>query len=404
MGCVFKRKGSKYWQATYKDVSGRQRYASTGTTSKRDAQAHLAGLVAEQEKLKRQKLDESDELLDLLQQAVAEARKGRLSPARVRLYIHKVSVITNGSAAGPIVLRDWVKTWLKGREARIGDSTMARYEQNLHGMLKQFGPLADRDIASLTPEHIEKAMTELRRQGLRASTINYKLGDLRSCLEEARNRGLIERNAAKLVHKLPEEDSIIRAPFTRDEIAKLIAESDPEWGGFIRVAAYTGLRLGDVRDIKVKDYDPTTRLLSVRMKKRKRGSTPKIVQVPLAAPVRQWFSDFVSTKFPGDQVFARLSGIPTSTLSTQFSRLMEKAGVSREIELPGGLMARRSFHCLRHTFVSWLAEGDVAPEIRKRLAGHTTDKVHEIYTHRSVDALAAAIDTLPDLTGSGEAA
>lgn len=404
MGCLFKRKGSPYWQAKYKDASGEDRYASTGTTSKREAQAHLAGLIADQEKLKRQKLDESDELLDLLHRAVAEGRKGRLSPARVRLYIHKISVIANGAAQGPATLRDWVNTWLKSRQNRISDSTEMRYHQNLKGLLRQFGSIADKDIVALTPEHIEKAMQELRQEGRRASTINYKLNDLRSCLEEARNRGLIDRNVAKLVHKLPEEDSIVRAPFSGLEIGKLIQEASAEWSGLILVAAYTGLRMGDVRDIKVKDFDATAKLLTVQMKKRKRGSRPRIVQVPLADPVRCWFEAAVAGKSAEEPVFPELAGLPASTLSTQFRRIMDRAGVRREIELPGSITAQRSFHCLRHTFVSWLAESDVPPEIRKRLAGHTTDKVHEIYTHRSMDALAAAIEKLPGISAPNEAA
>ncbi|MEP2774415.1 MAG: site-specific integrase [Luteolibacter sp.] len=397
MGFLFKRKNSKYWQANYKDASGRERYASTGTTSKREAQNHLASLVAEQNRLRQQGLSDSDPLLEILQKAVSEARKGLLTPARLQVHLRKVSVITNGVAQESMTLRGWVESWLRSKRPLVGDSTYYRYQTNLDAVMEKLGAVAEGDMHAITPEQVEAVVRSFRSEGSRASTVNLKLADLRSTLEDARNRGFVERNVAKLVHKLPEEDSIVRAPFTLGEVRQLLAGAGHEWRGCILFAAYTGLRLMNVVGISAKDIDPMKKLLTIQMKKRKRGSKLKILQIPLTDPVFDWFKAAKLTEMSSDPLFPVLSTLPNSTLSTQFARLMTKTGVAREIELPGGVAARRSFHCLRHTFVTWLAESDVSPEIRKRLAGHTTDKVHEIYTHRSTDALAAAIGGLPDI-------
>jgi integrase len=80
----------------------------------------------------------------------------------------------------------------------------------------------------------------------------------------------------------------------------------------------------------------------------------------------------------------------------QFGAIMKKAGVTKEIELPGGIKAVRSFHSLRHTFASMLAEADVHADVRQKLTGHSSSKIHQRYTHHD-EALDRAVGMLPDL-------
>ena len=85
---------------------------------------------------------------------------------------------------------------------------------------------------------------------------------------------------------------------------------------------------------------------------------------------------------------------------------MKRAGVARKVKLPGGIEASRSFHSLRHSFTSWLAEADVHSDIRRKLTGHKSSGIHDIYTHHD-ESLARAIEELPDfqnLTEEGESA
>ncbi len=73
---------------------------------------------------------------------------------------------------------------------------------------------------------------------------------------------------------------------------------------------------------------------------------------------------------------------------------MKKAGVPKEIEIASDQMASRSFHSCRHTFTSWLTEAGVAADLRMKLTGHKTDKMHAVYTHHTDEALAAAVGML----------
>jgi integrase len=94
--------------------------------------------------------------------------------------------------------------------------------------------------------------------------------------------------------------------------------------------------------------------------------------------------------------FPKLSKVVPGTLSTTFKRIMASAGVPQEVNLPGGVKARRSFHSLRHSFASWLAEADIHADVRQKLTGHSSSKIHARYTHHD-EALDRAVGTLPEL-------
>jgi hypothetical protein len=124
---------------------------------------------------------------------------------------------------------------------------------------------------------------------------------------------------------------------------------------------------------------------------KKTAKSRRSVRIPMTPPVAAWISNRQGAFFP------ELSTKTTSTHSTNFPRLMNKAGVAREVTLPGGIKARRSFHSLRHSFASWLAEADVHSDVRRRLTGHRSEGIHDRYTHHD-ESLVRAIGELPDLS------
>jgi len=123
----------------------------------------------------------------------------------------------------------------------------------------------------------------------------------------------------------------------------------------------------------------------------KTDRTRKMIRVPLTPPLLAWIGERKGLFFP------RAAVVTSATLSTQFPRIMARAGVPAKIILPGGIEASRSFHSLRHSFTSWLAEADIHADVRQKLTGHSSAGVHARYTHHD-SALERAVLTLPDLT------
>ncbi len=116
----------------------------------------------------------------------------------------------------------------------------------------------------------------------------------------------------------------------------------------------------------------------------------KVIAVPLTPPCIAWIGDRKGDFFP------TIKSQNAGTTSMQFSSIMGKANVPKQIELPGGLPASRSFHSLRHTFASWLAEADIHADVRQKLTGHSSSKIHARYSHHD-ESLDRAVASLPTL-------
>src|SRR5205814_8596179 len=86
-------------------------------------------------------------------------------------------------------------------------------------------------------------------------------------------------------------------------------------------------------------------------------------------------------------------------LSGRFNSIMEKAGVEgKRTQASGGRkLSSLSFHSLRHSFNSALANAGVSQEIRQKLTGHASAEMNAIYTHHELEPLRAAIHVIPSL-------
>ena len=85
-----------------------------------------------------------------------------------------------------------------------------------------------------------------------------------------------------------------------------------------------------------------------------------------------------------------------------FKRIMAAAGIDAGVAreragAAGRNVSRLSFHSLRHSFTSQLANAGVPAEVRQQLTGHSDLSSHRIYTHLEVDTLGKAIAALPAL-------
>jgi integrase len=104
-------------------------------------------------------------------------------------------------------------------------------------------------------------------------------------------------------------------------------------------------------------------------------------------------------------LFASLAGKSTSGksgLSQMFKRLMERAKVRGEIVRErqgesGRSVSTLSFHSLRHTLVSLMANAGVPVEVRQKFTGHASAEMNQHYTHHEIETLRAAVEKLPTL-------
>jgi len=82
---------------------------------------------------------------------------------------------------------------------------------------------------------------------------------------------------------------------------------------------------------------------------------------------------------------------------------MERARVSGEVARErkghaGRTVNTLSFHSLRHTLTSIMANAGVPVEVRQKFTGHASAEMNARYTHHEIETLRLAIGTIPKLT------
>ena len=395
MAFVIQRTGasgvtSPYWFAKYRGHDGQPVVRTTKQRDKKKAQA-----IAEE-----------------WERAAEKARHGELTQAVILKTMGELLERTTGERLNVISTREFCAEWLKSREtAGRAGSTVKRYKPVVDGFIASLSGIRARaSVASITPSEIERFRDAQLAAGKGKSTANLALQVLRAVFNSARRKGLATTNPAEAVELLKAE-SEERQPFTEDQTRSLLtAAKGTDWAGMILMAWHTGIRLHDCANLTWANLDLAQGIISFREGKtasRKKGKSKETV-VCLHHDLQNWLESLASCDKPNAALFPTLHGKPSGShggLSNAFSRIMDQV----RIRQPGpadGQKARvgkgrqfraLGFHSFRHAFISRLANADVPADVRKSIAGHSSDEIHRRYTHLELDTQRRALARLPSI-------
>jgi integrase len=385
MATVYKR--GDIWWARYFDANGKRVSKSTGKTRKREAEAEATKIEIESKSGDEKTSGLPKAFAVILETATREAASGELTLARAEELLKRLHRLANPDFK-VVSLNEHLKNWIAAQKPHVGISTIGVYEDMRRRITDALGKrVSSAPVGDLTADQVRAAIDKIKESGLKASTVNMDLRALRRALHAAVTAGLAKANVAarESVRVLKEKDSTVRAPFTAAEVRSMIdhKKTSDEWKGAILIAAHTGLRMGDVVSLSRSNVSGDRLVVTTE-------KTGKSVSIPITPPVMAWIGHKEGAFFP------KLSKVVSGTLSTTFKRIMASAGVPQEVDLPGGIKARRSFHSLRHSFASWLADADIHADVRQKLTGHSSSKIHARYSHHD-EALDRAVATLPSI-------
>ena len=381
-------KRGKTWWVQFSGPDGGVVRKSTKASRKKEAQKIGEDLAAGMRREASKPNALAKVYQDLLLRAANDASEGKLTIKRTKDLIEQLHQISHPDYVR-ISLNDHLDEWIKTEAAYVAPKTVEIYGNVRSLMVSALGKkAADGPIDEISTPMVKRALNQIRKKHA-ASTTNLALRTFRRAMEAAVASGLCASNAAgaHVIRPYPETDSKIVTPFTREEFATLLsftrdAYNHDEWCGAILIGGHTGLRMGDILSLTTKNIHDGR--FVVKQKK-----TSDVITVPLTPPVFSWVADKKGPLFP------ILSAKGKGSLSTTFTRIMERAGVPRDVDVPGQeRMGRRSFHSLRHSFASWLADADVHSDVRKKLTGHKSDGIHAEYSHHD-EALERAVESLP---------
>jgi integrase len=372
MASISRRKKSRFWTACYTAQDGRQLKRSTKTTDKRQA----LQLALEYE------------------QAEKKLASGVATCLQMRKVISDISERVTGETLIAPSVEDYLNDWLKGIKTRNRAATIQRYDKTVRLFLEGLNGKAKQPVTAVTPSDIEIFLNRRLESGVAPQTAIIDLKTLNTAFRRADAYGIIVKNPVAAVRP-PKTDRSEREVFTHEEVQKILeATPSVEWQTLILLGYFIGARLSDCVNMKWENIYPEENVIIYRQQK-----TGKKVIVPMHLQVLRHVKGILPSGTEGF-LCPKLAGKGTGGkhgLSEGFIRIVIKAGLDPMVVEGKGVrrFTRRSFHSLRHSFNSILANVGVSQEVRMKLTGHQSKPMNERYTHLQMETLKNAMDAVP---------
>jgi len=268
--------------------------------------------------------------------------------------------------------------WLETGKKRPRDD---RYNYKNH--LKD--RFADKPLSKISPFDLERMKAELLKAGKSPATVKHCLVLVRQIINKAIAWGLWHgENPVKKV-KMPRLNNQ-RVRFLSYEEANLLLDHlgkiSPQVRDMALLSLHSGLRAGEIFNLRWQDIDPENGLIHVSDPKSGRSRKAFMTET-----VKRMF-DSKQRGNPDELVFKNRKGEKITEISKTFSKVVKHLGFNDGVTDP---RQRVTFHTLRHTFASWLAIQGTPILTIKELLGHQTLAMTERYSHLIPDNKIEAI-------------
>lgn len=298
----------------------------------------------------------------------------------------------------------WRNSWID-----LEPKTRAGYSAVLEKhLLPEFG---HRRVSGMTTESVQRYVKQLTDSGLSPGTVRSIYSVLRNTLNSGVRLKMIAVNPCVGV-RLPRASRQEMLCLSAEEVRALAEAVDSRYRVLVYLAAYTGLRAGELHGLHRRDVDPLRGTITVRQSLKEINSrhmaphekglifgptkTHERRSVKLPKRINEMLADHLSTPSPGgngpdDLVFVTTTGQPIR--HGIFYRRFFKPAV-REALAPHKHGFR--FHDLRHTCASLLIENGAHPKAIQERLGHSSIQITmDRYGHLLpgiADSLAEGLD------------
>ena len=282
--------------------------------------------------------------------------------------MRRYAVILKRRQRNTITLRQLFNEWLPIHSQSISKSAVKSY----HIAFKHISNIADMPITNIHFQHLQNVVNSMHIKGLSYSSCKK----VRTLLNQLFNYAIIKDypliNYAQYLNLGPNISTIRRRVFTRQQINKLWA-IDSSYSHIILILLYTGLRIGELLNLRKQDINRRSSYLIVRHAKTKAGEGRIIPLHHRIMPlIEQLYND------TNDYLFT----ISYTTFRKHFQDIMKQ------------LNCKHTIHDTRHTFAS-LLDAVALPNALRSLLGHKQgDITTRVYTHKTIRELRKTIELL----------
>jgi len=224
----------------------------------------------------------------------------------------------------------------------------------------------------------------------RRATANRVLTYLKAALNHAWRSGIVPSDDAwRRVKPFKSVDSPVVRYLSHDEITRLLNGSQGAFRDLVHAALLTGCRYGELCQLKVADYNPDVRTLTIR-----HGKGGQVRHVTLTDEAPELIERLIAARSPREFLLRRDD--------VRAWKRAEQLRPMREACARAGIIPAVGFHVLRHTHASILAMQGVPMMVIARQLGHADTRMTERhYAHLAPNYVADTIRaSFPRLTSS----
>lgn len=282
--------------------------------------------------------------------------------------MRRYAVILKRRQRNTITLRQLFNEWLPIHSQSISRSAVNSY----HIAFKHISNISDMPITDIHFQHLQNVIDSMHVKGLSYSSCKK----VRTVLNQLFNYAIIKdypiTNYALHLNLGPNVPTIKRRVFTRQQINKLWA-IDTSYSRMILILLYTGLRIGELLNLRRQDINRRSSYLIVKHAKTKAGEGRIIpIHHRIAPLIEQVYNSTDNYLFP----------ISYTTFRKHFQDVLKQ------------LNCKHTIHDTRHTFAS-LLDAVAPPNALRSLLGHKQgDITTRVYTHKTIRELRKSIELL----------
>lgn len=369
-------KRGKIWYAVWHE-NGRQRWKSTGKTSKAEAAVILADMVTP--------LNAGDRARALREASDKEyARRGEQIGRQI--LIKNMFQIYEASPERP----DAAAITLKGYRAQF-----RRFEN----WLAEHHPKATA-AADVMPGIASEFAAWLSHE-TGSGTYNKYIACLRMVWKTISKRGGLTENPWNMI-AMKRHRVISKRELTIEEIRRLIDSQTGEWRLLFIVGTFSALRLGDCATLRWDEVDIDAGHI-IRVPRKTASRTGKAVIIPIFSDLQrelQLIKADARSPYVMPTLAKKYFHAPT-TFNYHVGQIFKRAGIKCSAdEVPANRIKHPTlagFHSLRHSFVSLMRRANAPEAVVMSLVGHGSPAMTRHYTHIGEAAARQAIAAMPSL-------
>jgi len=386
MARVFRRPGSDFFYGRFK-VDGKETWFSTKCTDRQEAQA-IADGKAQAARGKVNTDDYFTGMIALLARLPQKDQDAKRNDYARRLMQGQSSTLKIADA-----WQTWTDSPLKGNP---GPATIRGYSATWKRFSKWIAGHKIEHLHEITENHAQDYIADLWKSKVSPRTFNGHTKFLKSMFHVLRIKAGLLANVWDNIKSMDKETQG-RHNFTPEELKTICSKAQGAIRYMTGIGLYTGMRLGDVTNLKWTNIGKDSIVL-VPSKTKRKG---KQITLPIHPVLRTLLNELRKQTGAEEYLFPDYHSVyqkDNSAASKRFQKFLEDCGI--QTTEPGGshrrqVILRKGFHSLRHSFVSLCAANCVPQVAIQELVGHGSPAMTALYSHADFTQKQDAINGLP---------